>query len=118
MIKVYIAIKITKGKRNDHKSFKEMVIRRGIKDKCYADKGYISKNLFTRLYTKELILITGIKNNMKNYLISILDKLLHKKLFIIKTIFGYIKEHFNIKPNKRQFRIKGDKNCLNHQVLR
>ena len=97
-----IAIKITKGNRDDRKAFEEMVVKGDLKGKCYADKGYISKDLFVRLYKKGLILITGIKNNMKNYLIPILDKLFHKKRFIIETIFGYIKEHFNVRPNKHR----------------
>ena len=50
-----------------------MIINKGLKGKCYADKGYISKALFVRLYSKGLTLITGIKRNMKNY----------SKLFVI-----------------------------------
>ena len=95
-----IAIKITKGNTDDRKAFEEMVIKKDLKGKCYADKGYISKDLFTRLYHKGLILITGIKSNMKNYLMPILDKIFLRKRFIIETIFGYIKEHFNLRPNK------------------
>lgn len=97
-----IAIKITKGNKDDRKAFEAMVTKANLKGKCYADKGYISKGLFARLYAKGLMLITGIKRNMKNYLIPILDKLLHKKRFIIETIFGYIKEQFNIRPNKHR----------------
>lgn len=47
-------------------------------------------------------LITGIKRNMKNYLLPILDKIMLKKRFIIETIFGYLKENFNLKPNKHR----------------
>lgn len=97
-----VAIKITKGNVDDRKAFEEMVIKKGLKGKVYADKGYISKDLFIRLFHKGLLLITGIKRNMKNYLIPILDKLFHKKRFIIETIFGYIKEHFNVRPNKHR----------------
>lgn len=97
-----VAIKITKGNTDDRKAFEEIVIKKALKGKCYADKGYLSKNLFARLYNRGLILITGIKRNMKNYLIPILDKLLHRKRFIIETIFGYLKEHFNVRPNKHR----------------
>jgi hypothetical protein len=41
-------------------------------------------------------LITGIKRNMQNYLMPIWDKTFLRKRFIIETIFGYIKEHFNL----------------------
>ena len=97
-----IAIKITKGNVDDRKAFEEMATKRDLKGKCYADKGYISKDLFTRLYHKGLTLITGIKRNMKSHLMPILDKILLKKRFIIETIFGYIKEQFNIRPNKHR----------------
>jgi len=97
-----VAIKITQGNIDDRKAFEEMAIKKDLKGKCYADKGYISKDLFARLYHKGLMLITGIKHNMQNYLIPILDKMFLRKRFIIETIFGYIKEHFNVRPNKHR----------------
>jgi hypothetical protein len=97
-----VAIKITQGNIDDRQAFEEMVIKKNLKGKCYADRGYLSKDLFARLYRKGLMLITDIKRNMKNYLLPILDKILHRKRFIIETIFGYIKEHFNLRPNKHR----------------
>ena len=97
-----VAIKITKGNVDDRKAFEEMVLKRDLKGKCYADKGYVSRDLFTRLYNRGLMLITGIKRNMQSYLIPILDKIYLRKRFIIETIFGYIKEHFNVRPNKHR----------------
>lgn len=97
-----VALKITKGNVDDRKAFEEMAIKKDLKGKVYADKGYLSKDLFNKLYQQGLTLITGIKRNMKNYLMPILDKLLLRKRFIIETIFGYIKEHFNIKPSKHR----------------
>ena len=97
-----VAIRITKGNVDDRKAFEEMVIKKGLKGKVYADKGYISKALFTKLYKTGLQLITGIKRNMKNYLLPILDKIMLKKRFIIETIFGYLKENFNLRPNKHR----------------
>ena len=69
-----------------------MAIKKDLKGKVYADKGYISKKLFDRIYSAGLQIITGIKRNMKNYLIHILDKIMLNKRFIIETIFGYLKE--------------------------
>ncbi|CEO16465.1 hypothetical protein RMONA_07900 [Rickettsia monacensis] len=51
--------------------------------------------MFTKLYKQGLIKITGIRKDMKNYLLPLLDKILLRKRFIIETIFGYIKENFN-----------------------
>jgi hypothetical protein len=97
-----IAIKVTQGNIDDRKAFEDMALAKNLRGKCYADKGYISKSLFDRLYRRGLTLITGIKRNMKNYLFPILDKIMLRKRFIIETIFGYIKEQFNIRPNKHR----------------
>lgn len=97
-----VAIKITKGNVDDRKAFEEMAVKKGLKGKVFADKGYLSKHLFLKLYNQGLQLITGIKRNMKNYLMPILDKILLRKRFIIETIFGSIKEHFNLHPNKHR----------------
>jgi len=97
-----VAIKITKGNVDDRKAFEKIVTANGLQGRCYADKGYISKNMFHRIYQRGLIIITGIKRNMKDYLMPILDKIMLKKRFIIETIFGYIKENFNLKPSKHR----------------
>lgn len=56
-----VAIKITRGNVDDRKAFEEMVTKKGLKGKVYADKGYLAKSLFNSLYQKGLLLITGIK---------------------------------------------------------
>jgi hypothetical protein len=43
-----IAIKITQGNKDDGVAFEELIGRTNIKGKCYTDKGYISKSLFSR----------------------------------------------------------------------
>ena len=62
----------------------------------------ISRAMFAKLYKQGLIIITGIRKDMKNYLLPILDKIMLRKRFIIETIFGYIKENFNITPSKHR----------------
>jgi hypothetical protein len=41
-----VAIKITEGNVDDRKAFTEMAIKKDLKGKCYADKGYLSKDLY------------------------------------------------------------------------
>ena len=79
-----------------------MLAAKHLTGKCFADKGYISRDLFSKLYAKGLRLITGIRRDMKNHLMPIIDKLLLRKRFIIETIFGYIKEQFNLTPNRHR----------------
>lgn len=54
-----------------HKAFVEFIY-----GKLVGDKGYISKNLFQRLFVDGIQLITKLKNNMKGALMSVSDKLL------------------------------------------
>ncbi len=97
-----VAVKITPGNVDDRKAFEQMVESHGLKGKTYADKGYIGKGLFKRLWKNGLQLITGIKKNMKNYLMPWLDKIFLRKRVMIETIFSVLKEEFNIRPNKHR----------------
>jgi hypothetical protein len=68
-----------------------------------ADKGYISQSLFEDLFHQGITLITKIKKNMKNKLLSIPQKLMLMKRFFIETIFSSIKAlgtltHHGIRP--------------------
>ena len=49
-----VAVKITPGNNDDRKAFENMVIARNLKGKVYADKGYILRSLFEKLYKKGL----------------------------------------------------------------
>ena len=44
--------------------------------KLVGDKGYISKNIFQRLFADGIQLTTKLKSNMKGALMSVSDKLL------------------------------------------
>jgi hypothetical protein len=59
--------------------------------KIYADKGYISQTLFTRLFSQGIHLVTGLKANMKNKLMSIHDKIMLRKRSVIETINDELK---------------------------
>ena len=59
--------------------------------KLFADKGYISKALFNELYERGLQLITGIRKNMQNRLMPLMDKVLLRKRAIIETINDQLK---------------------------
>ena len=59
--------------------------------KLFADRGYISQNLFALLLNNGIHLITGLRNNMKNKLMSIRDKLLLRRRCVIETINDMLK---------------------------
>ena len=56
-----------------------------------CNRGYISQNLFDMLIVNGIHLITKIRNNMKNTLMNINDKILLRKRALIETIHGELK---------------------------
>lgn len=95
-----MAVKITPGNVDERTVLDEMT--RHLKGNLYADKGYISKNLFKTLYQRGLKLITGIKRNMKNYLMPIIEKIMLRKRFLIETIFDVLKVHMNLSHTRHR----------------
>ena len=89
-----MALKITPGNVDDRAVLDAM--SKDLKGKIFADKGYISKALFTRLWKRGLHLITGIRKNMKNYLMPLLDKLLMRRRFIVETVFNTLKSQMGL----------------------
>ena len=59
--------------------------------KLFADKGYLSPQLFEQLYAQGVQLITPIRKNMKNRLMPLMDKVLSRKRSIIETINDQLK---------------------------
>lgn len=70
--------------------------------KLFGDKGYISKELFERLFVRGLKLITRIKGNMRNSLMPLLDKLLLRKRAIIETIIDQFKNISQIEHSRHR----------------
>ena len=76
---------ITPGDVDDRKPLEYKAFVEFIYGKLVADKGYIGKNLFERLYVDGIQLITKLRDNMKGALMSVSDKLLLRKRAIIET---------------------------------
>ena len=84
-----MAVKITAGNVADGSVLDE--ITRHLTGKLYADKGYISHEMFTKLWQRGLHLITGIRRNMRNHLMLLGDKIMLRKRFVIETVFDILK---------------------------
>ncbi|ALA24719.1 hypothetical protein Psal071_01315 [Piscirickettsia salmonis] len=69
-----MAFKLSQATTDDRVVLPE--IAQGLTGKIIGDKGYISQDLFNRLYEKGLQLINKIRKNMKNRLMPIIDKIL------------------------------------------
>jgi hypothetical protein len=95
-----VAVKITPGNVDERTVLDELT--RHLKGSLYADKVYISQPLFKTLYQRGLKLITGIKRNMKNYLMPMIEKIMLRKRFLIETIFDVLKIHMNLSHTRHR----------------
>lgn len=95
-----MAVKITPGNTDDRAPLADMVA--DLEGKLLADKGYISKKLFAELWDQGLHLITGIRRNMKNYLMPIWDKVLLRKRFVVETLFDKLKSDMGLEHTRHR----------------
>ena len=82
---------ITPGNTDDRAPLKNKAFIKALKGKLYADKGYLSKELTKVLFLDGLHLITSIRDNMKNTLMELKDKLLLRKRSSIEKINDELK---------------------------
>lgn len=81
----------------DSKSFVEAVY-----GSLVGDKGYISRDLFQRLFVNGIQLITKVKNNMKNSLMSVADKILLRKRAIIESVNDELKNIAQVEHSRHR----------------
>jgi len=91
---------ISAGNMDDRVPVEEM--SKCLFGKIFGDKGYISQKLFEALIGKGLQLITTVKSNMKNKLMSITDKILLRKRYIIETINDQLKNISQIEHSRHR----------------
>lgn len=58
---------------------------KGLRGKCYADKGYLSK-LFESFYQQGLHIVTKLRKNMKNQLVDLTDKIRLRQRALIESV--------------------------------
>jgi IS5 family transposase len=84
-----VQLQITPGNVSDVKAASHLL--QGVLGKVFGDKGYISKDLFESLWQQGTHLVTGVRKNMQNKLMPIMDKLLLKKRAFVESIFSSLK---------------------------
>jgi len=95
-----LAFCLTPGNTDDRQPVREMT--KGIFGKLFGDKGYISQALFEQLLEAGLHLVTGIRKDMKNQLVPMVDKLLSRKRSIIETINDQLKNISQIEHTRHR----------------
>jgi hypothetical protein len=95
-----MALKITPGNTADSTVLDE--ISQHLRGKLYADKGYISRAVFTKLWQRGLHLITGIRRNMRNHLMLLGDTIMLRKRFVIETVLDILKSEMGLEHTRHR----------------
>lgn len=93
---------LTKGNFDDRNPDVINVLTKDLFGKLYADKGYISQKLFEMLFDEGVHLVTGIRSNMKNSLMSFRDKILLRKRSVIESINDELKNICQIEHSRHR----------------
>lgn len=84
-----LSVKITEGNVDDRVPVPDMVDT--LIGKLYGDKGYLGKAFAKELWEEGVELVTNVRKNMKKVAISLWDRAMLKKRFIIETINDQLK---------------------------
>lgn len=93
---------ITQGNVDDREPLKNERFIEAVKGKLYGDKGYISKELANILFVDGLHLITSIRNNMRNCLMELKDKIMLRKRSVIETINDELKNMCQVEHSRHR----------------
>lgn len=89
-----IAFKITHANQHDAKASESLL--ESLKGLAFGDKGYIGKELFSKLLRKGLKLITRVRKNMKLPTFSALEKQLLDQRNMVETVINHLKHHYHV----------------------
>ena len=85
----------------DDRLFAEKILT-GFKGKAYADKGYISKDLFQKLMKKGVKIVTSIRSNMKPQIMSAEESETLSKRSLIESVFNVLKNSCRIEHSRHR----------------
>ncbi|MEN2436771.1 IS982 family transposase [Weeksellaceae bacterium A-14] len=93
---------VTQANVDDREPLKNEEFLKQIFGKLFGDKGYISEKLQQLLFVDGIQLITSIRNNMKNSLMTMSDKILLRKRSIIETVNDELKNICQIEHSRHR----------------
>ena len=93
---------ITQANVDDRVPLKDKSFVEKIFGKLYADKGYIGKELMQMLFVDGIHLVTQVRNNMKNSLMTMADKILLRKRSIIETVNDELKNICQVEHSRHR----------------
>ena len=95
-----VACCLTAGNVDDRKPVPHLL--QGLRGKVFGDRGYISQALFADLFAQGVQLITKLRKDMKNKLLSLMDKLLLRKRSLIETVNDQLKNISQIEHSRHR----------------
>ena len=93
---------LTPGNVDDREPLKDRAFTDRLFGKLFADRGYISQDLFEMLFVNDIHLVTKIKKNMKNSLMNLYDKILLRKRALVETVNDELKNVCNIEHTRHR----------------
>lgn len=93
---------ITQANVDDREPLKNANFLKEIFGKLFGDKGYISKELNKILFVDGVHLITNIRNNMKNSLMEMSDKIILRKRSVIETVNDELKNMCQVEHSRHR----------------
>lgn len=93
---------ITQANVDDREPLKNEAFLKAVFGKLFADKGYISEKLTKILFVGDIHLITNIRNNMKNSLMTMNDKIMLRKRAVIETVNDELKNICQVEHSRHR----------------
>lgn len=98
-----IAFQLTQGSVSDNNTNLLLTLCKQLFGKLYGDKGYLVKqSVFEQLFHSGVQLITKIKRNMKNKLMSIFDKIMLRKRSVVECVNDALKNICQIEHSRHR----------------
>ena len=97
-----LSFTITQANVDDREPLKSENFLKDIFGKLFGDKGYISKKLTEILFVDGIHLITSIRNNMKNSLMNMCDKINLRKRSVIETVNDELKNMCQVEHSRHR----------------
>ena len=93
---------LTPGSTDDREPLKDRQFTERLFGKLFADRGYISQDIFEMLFVDDIHLVTKVRRNMKNSLMNLYDKILLRKRAVIETVNDELKNVCQIEHTRHR----------------
>ena len=102
---------LTPGNTDDRRPVAQLL--QHLFGKVFGDRGYVSQKLAQQLWQQSGIqLVTKLKRNMKNHLMSLSDKLLLRRRAIVESIIDQLKNISQIEHSRHRSPVNGFVNVI------